>query len=489
MVRPAAERPDAGTRLHLAALPQSSPADGPWRDALPERPALVVSSPLSALAHYRTLPSLASGPWMALAIAARAPYAMIPLGTMTAITVSTGSIATGGLASGLVAAATAVAGPLIGRAADRTGQRLVLSILTPINAIALALLLVAALQAWDGPLLWAICLLTGSSAVPVGSFTRARWVELARDPKDLGTALSYESTVDELSFVLGPALVGIAASTAFSAAPLAIAAALVAAAGIPFALTAPRREAAPAPVGTPQTASAGATADAAPARRSSRTLTGDLPAIGAVPSEAPLSEHPVPASVADAAPAPSIQRVLLAVLPAIVVMVCIGAFFGSVQAGTTERADVLGAAGSAGIVYAFMGLTSALTALLVVLVPESVSLAARVLVGGAGMALFIALTAFMGTLTTTGAMLMLAGLFIGPTMVTAFSLTERRTPPGGTGVAMTSMQSSVTVGQAAGASLGGALAASIGAQGAYGLATVVSVVIALVGGAVVLRRR
>ena len=131
----------------------------------------MVSSAPGALARYRSLPSIASGPWMALAMAARAPYAMIPLGTMTAITVSTGSIATGGLASGLVAAASAVAGPLIGRAADRSGQRLVLTILTPINALALSLLLVAALSSWDGPLLWAICLLTGGSAVPVGSFT------------------------------------------------------------------------------------------------------------------------------------------------------------------------------------------------------------------------------------------------------------------------------------------------------------------------------
>lgn len=454
----------------------------------------MVSSSSSAIARYRSLPTIASGSWMALAMAARAPYAMIPLGTMTAITVSTGSIATGGLASGLVAAASAVAGPLIGRAADRAGQRRVLMTLTPINAIALGLLLLAALQAWDGPLLWAICLLTGGSAVPVGSFTRARWVELARDPKDLGTALSYESTVDELSFVLGPALVGIAASTAFSAAPLAIAAALVALAGIPFALTTPRSEhaaaiGAGAGAGATERTADGTAGAHTPHRVSTRTVTGEMPAIGSVPSDAPFAEHHTPAPVSASTPAPSIKRVLLAVLPAIVVMVCIGTFFGSVQAGTTERADLLGAAGSAGIVYAFMGLTSALTALLVVLLPDSVTLAARVLVGGAGMAVFIALTAFMGSLTMTGVTLMIAGLFIGPTMVTAFSLTERRTPPGGTGVAMTSMQSSVTVGQAAGASLGGALAASIGAQGAYGLATLVSIVIALVGGFVVLRRR
>ncbi|HIY25094.1 MAG TPA: MFS transporter, partial [Candidatus Brachybacterium merdigallinarum] len=189
------------------------------------------SSPLASLVRYRSLPRISSGGWMALAIAARAPYAMIPLGTMTAFTVSSGSVATGGLAAGLVAVTSAVAGPLIGRAADRIGPRPVLLTLTPLNAVLLALLLLAALQGWTGPALWAVCIGTGATAIPVGSFARVRWVALARDPRDLATALSYESTIDEMSFVLGPALVGIAASSAFPAAPLALAAVLVALAG------------------------------------------------------------------------------------------------------------------------------------------------------------------------------------------------------------------------------------------------------------------
>ncbi|HIY23110.1 MAG TPA: hypothetical protein H9837_02205, partial [Candidatus Brachybacterium merdigallinarum] len=60
--------------------------------------------------------------------------------------------------------------------------------------------------------------------------------------------------------------------------------------------------------------------------------------------------------------------------------------------------------------------------------------------------------------------------------------------PGGTGVAMTSMQSSVTVGQAAGSSVGGALAAGIGPAGAFGLAALVSLIVASVGAAALRRR-
>jgi predicted MFS family arabinose efflux permease len=411
---------------------------------------------------------------MALAVAARAPYAMIPLGTMTAFTVSSGSVATGGLAAGFVAVTSAVAGPLIGRAADRLGPRPVLLTLTPLNAVLLALLLVAALQGWTGPALWAVCIGTGATAIPVGSFARVRWVALARDPRDLATALSYESTIDEMSFVLGPALVGIAASSAFPAAPLALAAVLVALAGIPFAATT-RRDAPPA--------------------EPARTITGEIPAIGAVASEAPLSSTDRPAERQGSTSAPPeqvahppIPRVLLAVLPAIIVMTCIGVFFGSVQAGTTERAVLAGAAGSAGLVYAVMGIGSAIMALLVVMLPATFTTAARILVGGLGMLVFIAVAAPLSSLSLLTVLLLGAGVFIGPTLVTAFTLAQQRTPPGGTGVAMTSMQSSVTVGQAAGSSVGGALAAGIGPAGAFALAALVSLIVASVGAAALRRR-
>lgn len=390
------------------------------------------SSPLSALAHYKSLFAISSGRSMALAVAARAPYAMIPLGTMTAITASTGSVATGGLATGVVSVATAVASPLIGRWADRRGQRFVLRLLTPLTALSLVALLVAALSRWDGPLLWLACLAVGVTALPIGSFTRARWVGAARNPRDVSTAFSYESTVDEMVFVLGPAFVGIAASAAIPAAPLALAAALVIVAGMPFALSAPAL---------------------------------------------------LPTSVVDAKPQshPTIGRVLWAVVPAIVVMTGIGAFFGSVQAGVTERSLDLGVATQAGLIYALMGLGSAVAALLAVVIPAAVRLSTRVLVGGAGMAAFILITWMQGAVITTGTALLVTGVFVGPTMVTVFTIAERRSPAGGTGVAMTAMNSAITVGISFGAAAGGALAASHGATGAFLLAATAALAIAITG--------
>lgn len=384
---------------------------------------------MSVLAQYKVLPQISSGSAMALAVAARAPYAMIPLGTMTAVTASTGSVATGGLATAFVSIALAIASPLIGRWADHQGQRFVLSLLTPINALALGLLVYTSASGIDGPLLWLCCILAGATSLPIGSFTRTRWVTMVSNQRELNTALSYESTVDEMVFVLGPALVGIAASAAVPVAPLVLAATLVLAAGIPFAMMAPGK-------------------------------------LNAVEEE---SERP------------GIIRVLWAVAPAIGVMFCIGMFFGSVQTGTTERALALGSASTAGLVYAVMGIGSAFMALMAVAIPDSVRISTRVILGGLGMTLFImTTTAGSHSLLLTAGALLLTGLFVGPTMVTAFGITEKLAPRGGTGVAMTSMQSAITIGISIGSSVGGTLAVN-GAENSYVFAGVAALIIVAVG--------
>lgn len=384
---------------------------------------------MSILAQYKVLPQISSGSAMALAVAARAPYAMIPLGTMTAVTASTGSVATGGLATAFVSIALAIASPLIGRWADHQGQRFVLSLLTPINALALGLLVYTSASGIDGPLLWLSCILAGATSLPIGSFTRTRWVTMVSNQRELNTALSYESTVDEMVFVLGPALVGIAASAAVPVAPLVLAATLVLAAGVPFAMTAPGK------------------LDAAE-EESGR---------------------------------PGIIRVLWAVAPAIGVMFCIGMFFGSVQTGTTERALALGSASTAGLVYAVMGIGSAFIALMAVAIPDSVRISTRVILGGLGMTLFImTTTAGSHSLLLTAGALLLTGLFVGPTMVTAFGITEKLAPRGGTAVAMTSMQSAITIGISVGSSVGGTLALS-GAGHSYMFAAAAALVIVAIG--------
>lgn len=373
---------------------------------------------------------------MLTAALARAPYAMLPLGLMTAFTASTGDLAIGGLATGAFSIATACCSPLIGRASDIWGQRRVLLTLIPLNSLGILSLFWAATTGLSGPLLFVLCALTGMTVVPVGSFTRARWVSANAGPKILSAAFSYESMADEFVFVLGPALVGVAASMAHPSSPLFLSFALMLLAGIPFALSSPRTDETPV------------------------KLKGD--------SATPVKH-------------PSIAKVLWAVLPAIAALVSVGVFFGSAQAGTTARADLAGVGSQAGLIYAVMGVGSAIAALLVVVLPAAFRLSARFIVFSLGMGITITWVAFVEGIASTTWILALAGIFIGPTLVTAFSAAEGLAPAGGTAVAMTLMSSSVTVGVSIGSALGGSLAQDLGATASYLLGSGASVIVFAVG--------
>lgn len=372
----------------------------------------VQTSAFRALTHYRALPALVGTTPLVIAALARAPYAMLPLGLMSAFTAASGSVAVGGTATATYAACMALASPLIGRWSDRAGQRLVLLVLAPICILALAsAVAVAHAGLHDIPML-AVCALAGLASPPVGSFTRARWVARSPEPRVLAAAFSYESMVDEFTFVIGPVLVGLT-SLAAPTLPLLTAAALIALFGIPFGLTAPR------------------TAVDRPARTTDTTR-------------------------------PSILRVLATVSPAILAMTCVGTLFGSLQTATTARAAAAGTPGLGGLVYAAMGIGSALIALLVVLIPERITLPMRLVVTGLGAASAIAVGATVPHLALLAATLFVAGLFIGTLMVTSFTLAERLSPEGGLSVAMTAMPAAITVGVAIGSALGGSASSAAG---------------------------
>lgn len=385
---------------------------------------------------------------MLVALVARLPYAMLPLGIMTAFTASSGDLAVGGLASGAFSIAVALCSPLVGRAADIWGQRRVLLALVPANSVALFGLFWAASHNLRGAALMALCVAAGATVVPVGSFTRARWVTKQPTTRVLNAAFSYESMADEMVFVLGPALVGVAASLAAPAAPLFLSFALMLVVGGTFALTSPKD---------------------APAKLSGATGLGQ---------EAGAN---IPVR-------PRISRVILAVLPAIIALVCIGTFFGSTQAATTARADLAGIGSQAGLIYAVMGIGSALAALAVVMIPAAFRLSFRFIAFGAGMAITIGIASAVTTIPATTWALAVAGIFVGPTLVTAFSVAEALAPTGGISVAMTLMQSSVTVGVSLGSAAGGAIAQSMGATPAFLLAAVASALITVVGIALLLPR-
>lgn len=386
-------------------------------------------NPLHALRGYKDLPGAFGPGKLVVAALARAPYAMLPLGILTAFTASTGDVATGGAVTAVFSIAVAICSPLVGRAADRLGQRTVLLVTVTAQSLALLGLFWAATTSPDPAFIFPLALLAGMTSSPVGSFTRARWVGMNPTPRLLTTAFSYESMMDETVFVLGPALVGVAATAAAPSAPLLVALIVLLGAGLPFALTAPSRT---------------------------------------------EPEH-------SGGTHPPMLRIIRSLIPAMIVLVAMGTFFGSTQAATTARAEEIGSPGMAGLVYAAMGISSAVMSLLVVALPEKFSVSARFCTFSACAGLLTLGAAFTGSLPTTALWYLALGMFIGPTLVTGFTLAEKLAPPGGISVAMTLMASSVTVGVSIGSALGGRVAQASGSRVTLLFAASVMIVIVAVG--------
>ena len=185
----------------------------------------------------------AGASYFPIALIARLPFSMMVVGVLTLVVAGRDSIALGGLNSAMVGLGSAVAGPFLGMAADRFGQRPAMLVAGIGNSLALlAMALVVYSPAPDG-LVLATAFFVGATAPQVAPMSRSRLVGIIRDrlpaerrDRVLNGTMAYESAADEVVFVFGPVIVG-ALATAFSpAAPMIGAAALTAVFVTAFAL-------------------------------------------------------------------------------------------------------------------------------------------------------------------------------------------------------------------------------------------------------------
>ncbi len=132
---------------------------------------------------------------------ARWGVAMSGLSVFWIVHGSSGSLAEAGVATGVFSAAEAVVGPQISRFVDSFGQRRVLPV-----SVAMFLVSGIALMTSDGAML-ALVAVMGATVPPVGALSAARWRLVTKGTGLLPTALSLESAVNEMAFLLGPVLV------------------------------------------------------------------------------------------------------------------------------------------------------------------------------------------------------------------------------------------------------------------------------------------
>ncbi|MEU1330874.1 MFS transporter [Streptomyces sp. NPDC005865] len=397
---------------------------------------------------YRTVLRM-TGPLLpVVSFFGRLPVAMIQFGSVLLVTETSGSLATGGIVACALALGQVTLGPFVGRLADRRGQRPVVLAFSLLNALAITAYTLGAVADLPTPALVVLGVLAGATIPGIGPLARARVVPLVRakggDDRLASTVLSLESTMDELSFVLGPALVGLASVAGRPAYAFGLAALLVACCGTAFALH--------------------------PTGRTTGAAT-----------DAPVTDPTVTdASVRARGGRPRLPRSVYVVR---VGLLFLGVLLGACGAGITALTEELGQPGQAGLVYAAMGVMSAVVGLSMAAVPERFGLLARWRVATAAATLLSLPLVWADSLMGLYVVVTLFGAIYAPNLITGFALTERAVPTRRLAEGMTFAASAFVGGQAVTLAVAGRLAESYGAGAAFALgsaAAAVAFVVALI---------
>ncbi|MFG3408052.1 MFS transporter [Streptomyces sp. NPDC048142] len=373
-----------------------------------------MANPYGAL--FKTPGSVA---FSAAGFVARMPLSMAGIGIITMLSQMRGEYGLAGAVSATFTLSMALCGPQISRVVDRRGQSKVLLPATGLSVIAMGVLLLCA--RYDAPVwtLFAAAVVAGTMP-NMAAMVRARWTHVYRGSDRLHTAYSLESVVDELTFVVGPAL-SVALSTAFfpEAGPL-VAAALLTLGVLLFV----------------------------PQRR---------------------TEPPVVQPVADGVPSVSALRGGPLVLLALT-LVAGGTIVGTVDVVSVAFAEEQGSPVGAGIVLSVYAVGSAGAGLVFGTLRLTTPLPRLLLLSTAGTALTTLPLLLVGNIATLSAAVFFSGIFFAPTMIVVMGLVEKTVPPAVLTEGMTWAITGLGVGVALGASVSGIMVDRFGPSGGFAVA-------------------
>lgn len=365
---------------------------------------------MSAITAYRTLLRIVGPAYVVVAFLGRVPLAMSQMGTLLLVSAATGRYALGGAAAGALAVANAVGAPFFGSLADRVGQRPVVLAQSWAGGAGLAAI-VWTTQAGASPaVIVAVAALAGLATPQIGPLARVRWQPITKDAPDqrrlVDAAFSYEGAADEVSFVLGPATVGLLAVVVAPGDALLVAGGVLVAFGSWFAL------------------------------HPTAALT--RPEAGAARSTAP---------------------VLTAVLGVLALaQLCIGMVFGATQTGCTVLATAQGEPGQAGLIHATLGVGSAIAGLAIAALPERIGYPTRMVASAAALLVLSAPLLLVQTIGQLVAVIALLGFAVAPYMISNFAMAGEVVVPERVGTAMTLLAGATGIGYALGSTLAGRLA-------------------------------
>ncbi|MFE7193343.1 MFS transporter [Kitasatospora sp. NPDC057541] len=369
----------------------------------------------------------------------RLPISMTGIGIVTMLSELRGSFGVAGLVSATMAVSAAILGPQVSRLVDRHGQRRIVLPATAITVVAAIGLLLSA--RFEAPVWTLFVFAAGMGVMPsTGAMVRARWAHLYREeaPK-LHTAYSFEAVVDEICFIVGPILSVTLATAVFPEAGV--------------------------------------------------LLAGVFLAVGVALFAAQRSTEPPVHPAARHAGSPVILNRGLQVL--ILTFVSTGAIFGSVEVVTVAFTKAQGHGATSGPILALWALGSCVAGVVFGALKPRGSMPVRFLVGVVFMAvsmvplLLLAETVNgVGGLVAVGGALLIAGIAISPTLITAMAVVERLVPAAQLTEGMTWTTTGLALGVAVGSSAGGWVVDASGAAAGYWVpvaAGIFGVLAALVG--------
>jgi MFS family permease len=352
------------------------------------------------------------------ALVARLPISMVGLGIVLLVEERTGSYGLAGTVAAVFVLAEAAFAVLHGRWVDHFGQARVLPLAISVFGAGLALMMLAVEQDWARPWTYVFAAVAGASLPQVGASVRTRWSHLLDEPADKQTAFALEAVLDEVVFVVGPVLVTLLATGWHPVAGLTFA--LMSGVVGTFALAVQRRTEPPAGRASPA------------AERS-----------------------PMPWRL---------------VLPLALVCFTLGALFGAAEVTTVAFAEEQGARWVAGWLLAAWSFGSLVAGLVTGAVVWRSGPDVRLRWGSAAMALAMAPLMFVSSVPMMAAVLLVGGLAIAPTMISAMTMVEQGVAPGRLTEGMAVLHTGIVAGVAPGASIAGFVVDHHGASAAYAVA-------------------
>ncbi|MFV0533841.1 MAG: MFS transporter [Cumulibacter sp.] len=359
---------------------------------------------------------------------ARLPIAQMSIAVVLLISTETGSYALAGQVAATAALAGAVVMPQTARLVDRYGQARIVRPIITIGATAWLLLASAVTFEWPMWTWFAFAALGGAMGPSVGAMVRARWVHALDNSTLQHRAFSWESSLDEVIFIIGPPL------ATFLATGISPYAAIVA----PVALL----------------------------------------LVGGWLFTAQRATEPPP-SGRDAARFPSRRFLTGTFVSVALVYVCCGVAFGAIDVVTVAFAEEAGHKSAAGIILAAFAAGSLLAGLTFGVVTFKRSVGAQFVTFACLFAVLGPLMLLSVNLPLAGILLFVGGAAIAPLLISGITLIQRLVPPAALTEALTWSTTSLVVGITIGASAAGSIVDAHGARMGFWLPASVAVLAGL----------